>query len=280
MNKQESFKNNRPTLYLVATPIGNLSELSKRAIETLQSVDIIASEDTRHTKQLCTHFKISGQLISYHAHNEDNSSDGIIDLLKQEKSVALVSDAGYPCLCDPGYVLVRKCIENEINVVPISGPNAALNALVASGLVPYPHVFLGFLPVKSNAKKDFLSKYLEIGITIVFYESVHRIESTLQFILQNFGDLKICLARELTKVNEEFIRGTISEVLQNLSMIKGEFVICIEGTTTRKEYSLEQLNEMISLQIEKGDSLKQATKVVSKLTNCSRKELYDMYIKK
>lgn len=278
--KQQSFKQSNPSLYLVATPIGNLDEMTVRAINTLNQVDIIASEDTRHSKQLCNHFKIDTPLISYHEHNEIHSSNGILELLKQGKSVALISDAGYPCLCDPGHVLVKACIEQGFAVIPISGPNAAINALVASGIAPYPYLFIGFLPHKSHGRIQTLKKYADFETTLVFYESVHRIVSTLEIILEHLGDRNICLAREISKLNEEFIRGSVSEVLKDLSVLKGEFVVCLEGRP-KQEMVVEE-TDLISLvkeQVDKGLSVKQASGVIAEKTGQSKKQLYDMYIK-
>lgn len=275
MNRQKSFENGKVTLYLVATPIGNLKELSPRAIEVLNEVDVVAAEDTRNTMKLLTHFQIKTRCIAHHLHNEKESANGLIKMLEEGMNIALVSDAGYPLLSDPGQYVVNKVIDAGYNVVPISGANAALNALVASGLPAQPFLFYGFL---GNSEKERLQALHEIKSypqTIILYEAPHRIEKMLTSCLEILGNRKICLARELTKKHEEFIRGTIQEVLDIVDTIKGEMVIVVEGNTEEKEsVSIGQLSGIIDNYMEEGLTSKEAIKKVAKEYGVSKNDLY------
>ena len=265
-NKQESFINDKSTLFLVATPIGNLDELTPRAIQTLKEVSIIACEDTRNTIKLLSHLDIKTKLIAYHNFNEEASSEGIIKLMEQGNNIALVSDAGYPLVQDPGISIVNKCIDKGYNVVPISGANASINALVSSGLKVEPHLFYGFLKSNNNQLEKELESLKELPYTIIFYESVHRINKTLESLLKVLGDRKMCLCRELTKKYETFYRGTISEVINNFNDNKGEFVIIVEGyqqiddENDRIEKAINEINEDIKQGISKSDAIKSACK--------------------
>lgn len=282
MNRQKSFENGKPTLYLVATPIGNLNELTYRAIEILKEVRYIAAEDTRNTIKLLNKFEISNKLISHHEHNLTSSIPKIIDLLKNEGNVALVSDAGYPAISDPGYELVKVAIENDINVVPISGANACLNALVVSGIAPQPFLFYGFLDHQDKKKKKELEELKKYKETIVFYESPHRIKRTLQLMLDIFGNRNIALARELTKLHEEINRGTIEEILEVVDTMKGEMVLVVEGEKFIKEEIVfeQSIQEHVDEYIEKGMSTKDAIKEVAKLRGVSKNVVYQDYHKK
>ena len=246
MQRQKSFENEMPTIYLVPTPIGNLQEMTSPALDTLQKVDVIAAEDTRNTKKLLMAYQIQKPLISHHEHNQAESIPKILNLLEEGKSVAIVSDAGYPLVSDPGQRLVQEVIEAGYPVVSMSGANAAMNALVASGLSTQHYLFYGFLDSKSSKRKKQLEELKNIPYTIIFYEAPHRIDSCLEDVLDVLGDRKMCLARELTKLHEEFIRGNISYVLDNLSVLKGEFVIVIEGKSfteieKEKQASFEEM---------------------------------------
>lgn len=282
MNRQKSFENDKPTLYLVATPIGNLNELTYRAIEILKEVRYIAAEDTRNTIKLLNKFEISNKLISHHEHNLTSSIPKIIDLLKNEGNVALVSDAGYPAISDPGYELVKVAIENDINVVPISGANACLNALVVSGIAPQPFLFYGFLDHQDKKKKKELEELKKYKETIVFYESPHRIKRTLQLMLDIFGNRNIALARELTKLHEEINRGSIEEILEVVDTMKGEMVLVVEGAKFIKEEIVfeQSIQEHVDEYIEKGMSTKDAIKEVAKLRGVSKNVVYQDYHKK
>lgn len=280
MNRQKSFENDQSTLYLVATPIGNLEEITYRAIRILNEVDCIAAEDTRNTIKILNHFDISTKLISHHEHNIKQSIPKLINLLLEGNDIALVSDAGYPAISDPGYELVSEAIQHDINVVPISGCNACLDALVVSGIAPQPFLFYGFLDHLDKKKKkelELLKKYQE---TIVFYESPHRIKKTLKLMLDILGNRRIALCRELTKKHEEIIRGTIDEILEIVDELKGEMVIVLEGSQIKEEDEQNfetSIQEDVNLYIEKGMSAKDAIKEVAKQRNLNKNIVYKEY---
>ena len=278
MNRQKSFENEKPTLYLVPTPIGNLNEMTPRAIDVLNSVDVIACEDTRNSGQLLKHFGISKRLIAYQNFNEASSTKGIINLLSQGNNVALRSDAGYPLINDPGQRVVSEVTALGYNVVPISGCSAFLNALVASGLIAQPFIFIGFLPPSTHDCVKKLRLYQSYPMTLIMYEAPHRIEKMLQSCLDVLGDRHICIARELTKVHEEFIRGTISEILPIASELKGEMVVVIEGNQDdyEKDIDMGQILNMVNTSIESGMSTSAAIKEVAKQTGISKNQIYDL----
>ena len=278
MNRQKSFENEKPTLYLVPTPIGNLNEMTPRAIDILNSVDVIACEDTRNSGQLLKHFGISKRLIAYQNFNEASSTKGIINLLSQGNNVALISDAGYPLINDPGQRVVSEVTVLGYNVVPISGCSAFLNALVASGLIAQPFIFIGFLPPSTHDCVKKLRLYQSYPMTLIMYEAPHRIEKMLQSCLDVLGDRHICIARELTKVHEEFIRGTISEILPIASELKGEIVVVIEGNQDdyEKDIDMGQILNMVNTSIESGMSTSAAIKEVAKQTGISKNQIYDL----
>lgn len=282
MIRQKSFENHKPTLYLVPTPIGNLSEFPERAIQVLKEVDHIAAEDTRNTIKLLNHFDIHTPMISHHEHNINIAIPKIIDMLKARENVALVSDAGYPAISDPGAELVKAVIEENFNVVPISGCNAALDALVVSGITPQPFVFYGFLAHDDKTKKKELEANKNITMTTIYYEAPHRIKKTLTLMLQILGDRSIALCRELTKKHEEIIRGHISEILEIVDELKGEMVIVVEGATeVEEEVVFEQsITEHVDEYIAKGMSTKDAIKEVAKIRNLGKNEVYAEYHKK
>lgn len=271
--------NKKATLFLVATPIGNLSEVSNRTLEVLNSVDVIACEDTRNTIKLLSHFDIHTRMIAYHDFNEEESSKGIVQLLEQGQSVALVSDAGYPLISDPGYILVNKVIEAGFEIVTISGPNAALNALVASGLKTNHYLYYGFLNSKQSAARKQLEELREFPYTIIFYEAPHRIEKTLKLILDVFGDRKACLARELTKLHEQYYRGNLSELCE-LHDLKGEMVLIVDGYEKKdSDVSEEEIMDEIDSLIEKGYKTKEAVNEVAIKYQLSKNTLYNAYLK-
>lgn len=278
MNRQKSFENEKPTLYLVPTPIGNLNEMTPRAIDVLNSVDVIACEDTRNSGQLLKHFGISKRLIAYQNFNEASSTKGIINLLSQGNNIALISDAGYPLINDPGQRVVSEVTALGYNVVPISGCSAFLNALVASGLIAQPFIFIGFLPPSTHDCVKKLRLYQSYPMTLIMYEAPHRIEKMLQSCLDVLGDRHICIARELTKVHEEFIRGTISEILPIASEQKGEMVVVIEGNQDdyEKDIDMGQILNMVNTSIESGMSTSAAIKEVAKQTGISKNQIYDL----
>lgn len=279
MNRQKSFENGKATLYLVATPIGNLNEITYRAIEVLKTVDYIAAEDTRNTIKLLNHFEITTKLISHHEHNVLTSIPKIIDLLENGNNIALVSDAGYPAISDPGYELVKEVIKHDLNVVPISGSNACLNALVVSGICPQPFLFYGFLDHQDKRKKKELEELKTYKETIVFYEAPHRIKKTLQLIKDIFGNRQIALARELTKKHEEINRGTVEEILEVVDDMKGEMVIVVEGNNQEIEEVMfdQTIEEHVNEYIEKGMSTKDAIKEVAKQRGVSKNKVYQEY---
>jgi len=280
MLRQKSFDDTSATLFLVATPIGNLEEMSVRAINTLKEVDCIAAEDTRNTIKLLNHFEIKTKLMSHHEHNWKQSIPKILELLKDGKNIALVSDAGYPAISDPGYELVQVAIQEGYGVVPISGPNACLNALVVSGIAPQPFTFYGFLDHQDKTKKKELQALKNHQETLVFYESPYRIEKTLSIMLEIFGDRSMALCRELTKRHEEIIRGTISEIISLCETLKGEMVLVVEGA---KEIEKQDEDVDIIAEIEKrlsqGASPKDAIKDVAKTFQLKKNEVYDLYLK-
>lgn len=278
MNRQKSFENEKPTLYLVPTPIGNLNEMTPRAIDVLNSVDVIACEDTRNSGQLLKHFDISKRLIAYQNFNEASSTKGIINLLSQGNNIALISDAGYPLINDPGQRVVSEVTALGYNVVPISGCSAFLNALVASGLIAQPFIFIGFLPPSTHDCVKKLRLYQSYPMTLIMYEAPHRIEKMLQSCLDVLGDRHICIGRELTKVHEEFIRGTISEILPIASELKGEMVVVIEGNQDdyEKDIDMGQILNMVNTSIESGMSTSTAIKEVAKQTGIPKNQIYDL----
>ena len=230
-------------LYLVATPIGNLEDITLRAIKTLQTVDIIAAEDTRHTLKLLNHLNISKPLFSYHRHNEQIKSQYIIDKLLEGKNIALVSDAGTPVISDPGEEVVKLALDNKIEVVPIPGPCAFVTAIIASGIDTKEFSFLGFLPLNKKNREIKLREIENSNKTVILYEAPHKLIVTLQDLAEILGDRKIVLAKELTKLHETFISGTARELLKTISSPKGEFVIVIEKNNMVQNHS-NTLNEM------------------------------------
>ena len=278
--KQQTFTNNKPTLYLVATPIGNLEEMTYRSINILKSVKLIACEDTRNTKILTNHYDIKTPLLSCHEHNEKIMCEKILNVLNEGNDVALVSDAGYPLISDPGSILVDQVLKNNYNVTTISGPCAFLNALVSSNLDLSAFTFIGFLDPKSSARKKKLETLIEKKETLIFYESVHRIKDTLNDFLEVLGNRKITLARELTKKFEEYTRGTIDEVIKSIDEnTKGEFVIVVEGNkqehTIDDSFIIKEVNKLI----EKGERSKTAIEIVASTYKLKKNYVYDLYVK-
>lgn len=273
MKRQKSFENDQSTLYLVATPIGNLNEFTKRAIDILKSVNYIACEDTRTSKTLLDKYEIKARLISYHNFNESDSSNGLLKLLAEGEDVALISDAGYPLISDPGYEIANRAIDEGFNVVTVSGPSAGLHALVSSGLETRHYLFYGFM---SKVKKE-LEDLKKFPYTMIFYESPHRINETLKVAFEVLGDRKVCLARELSKKHEEYIRGNLSELL-NLEDLKGEIVLIIEGYHKENDViNYYMIKDTIDNYIESGMTSKDAIKKVSKELGISKNDIYREY---
>ncbi len=266
------------TLYLCATPIGNLEDLTPRAMRMLKEADIIAAEDTRHTRQLMTHFDLHGHLISYHEHNKEKQGPLLIKRLLEGENIALVSDAGFPGIADPGELLVRQAIEENITVVPVPGANAALSGLVASGLPSATFFFGGFLPKSKKNRRLQLEEWQNIPGTIIFYEAPHRIKAVLQDIAEAWGDRPVVLAREITKMHEEFFRGTISSALAHLAEKepRGEFVIIL-GAGQKAEVLLLQEDPLVKVRMlmAEGIQKKEALAVVAKEYKVPKRELYN-----
>ncbi|MBW2983906.1 16S rRNA (cytidine(1402)-2'-O)-methyltransferase [Candidatus Woesearchaeota archaeon] len=214
-------------LYIVATPIGNLEDISFRAIKVLNEVDLILAEDTRRTSILLNHYKVKNKIESFNDFNKEKKTPSIIEQLKNNKRIAIVSDSGTPGISDPGFYLVREAVKEGIDIVPIPGANAAITALVSSGFATDKFMFLGFLPKKENRLKKSLMEIKKNNITTIFYESPYRIEKTLRLMSEIIPDKKICIARELTKKFEEFIRGTASEILKKKPKFKGEITVVV-----------------------------------------------------
>lgn len=278
--RQKSFESDKAVLYLVATPIGNLSEMTPRAIEVLNQVDVIAAEDTRNTMKLLHHFGIQTRMVAHHQHNEAASAEGLIALLHEGKSIALVSDAGYPLISDPGSVLAKRVIEEGYPLIPVSGSNAMLNALVCSGMDTKHFLFYGFLKSSTNERVKELNELRYFPYTMVFYEAPHRLKKMLTSVYEVLGNRHICLARELTKKHEEFIHGTAEELLEIAEELKGEMVIIIEGCKNEQpdqQQAMPMIYEQINQYIDKGYSTKEAIKLVAKETGLSKNDLYRQY---
>ena len=251
MNRQKSFRNEAKTLYLVATPIGNLDDMTFRAVKILQEVDYIYCEDKRVSSKLLSHYEIKKPLKSYHDFNKEIKSEELITLLKEGNNIALISDAGYPLISDPGYYVIREAIKEGFNVVNIPGANAALSALVVSGIAPHPFLFYGFLDNKETKRKKELESLKNQTETLVFYESPHRINKTIKSLYEVYGERNIVVARELTKRFEEIIRGTTVSLLE-MGEIKGEIVIVVEGLKDSYIESDLSILEEVDLYISEG----------------------------
>ncbi|MCK9470521.1 MAG: 16S rRNA (cytidine(1402)-2'-O)-methyltransferase [Bacilli bacterium] len=274
---QKSTSQKQSTLYLVPTPIGNLGDMTPRAIEVLSSVDYVFAEDTRVTKIILSHFNINTKLKSYHIFNEDSSSDEILSFLKDGSNVALVSDAGMPAISDPGFLVVSKVLDAGLNVISLPGANALLTALVASGIPSERFYFYGFLKHKASQKEKELIDLVDFKDTLIFYESPHRIKETINIMYKVFGNRKIAIARELTKRYEEYIRGNLEDVSKLDLELKGEIVIVVNGAILSS--NALKLNEMdiedhYQFYIDEGYESKEAMKMVAKDRGVSKSEIY------
>ncbi|MBL1210094.1 16S rRNA (cytidine(1402)-2'-O)-methyltransferase [Geminocystis sp. GBBB08] len=269
-------------LYLVATPIGNLKDITFRAIETLQTVDLIAAEDTRHTAKLLHHYQIKTPTISYHQHNHQTRVTELSTKLLEGLNIALVTDAGTPCISDPGYYLVLACMEANIRVIPIPGAMAAISGLVASGLSTERFCFEGFLPTKKKLRENRLNSLKEEKRTIIFYEAPHKLEKTLADLANFFGIKRnICLARELTKIHEDFWRGNLEKAIKFYENCepKGEYTIIVEGNQEEEiTLSETEIKEEIEKLLKQGMSKTEASQYLVKYTNLSRREIYQLMI--
>lgn len=264
MTRSKPFNGSKPVLYLIATPIGNLKEMSPRALEVIAEMDIIAAEDTRNSFSLLNNYGIKKEMFSLREHNEIEASKHLLEKIKEGKKVAYMSDAGYPGISDPGYLLVKEMIANDVAVSTISGSCAFINALVASGLDTKHFYFYGFLPAKENEAKAEIELIKNKKETLILYEAPHRIMKTLSLLEDVLGDRQICLARELTKINEEYIRGTLSELLTlDENTIKGEIVLIIEGNNQEITISDEKIKARVDYFVKLGLSQKDAIAVTS-----------------
>jgi len=264
------------TLYIVATPVGNLEDMTYRAVRILGEVDLIAAEDTRHSLKLLNHFNISKPLTSYFDHNQQFKGERILNALRQGKSVALISDAGTPCVSDPGYHLVRDAVAEGIRVIPIPGSCAAIAALSASGLPSDTFTFAGFPPSRQGKRRSFLAQLTGLPGTVLLYEAPHRLEECLRDMLEVLGDRQIVVARELTKIYEEFIRGTVSQIITTISQgkVRGEVVILVAPGEMVPEAG-KPLDEILrQLLDEERLSVKDAARRAAEMTGVSRNEAY------
>ena len=270
------------TLYLCATPIGNLEDMTPRAVRMLKEADLIAAEDTRHTRQLLTHFAIHGKLVSYHEHNKEQQGPILIAELLKGTRIALVSDAGFPGISDPGEALAKEAIAAGISVVPVPGANAALTGLIGSGLPCSPFFFGGFLPKSKKNRREKLQEWKFIPCTTVLYEAPHRVQEVLKDILEAWGDRPLTLARELTKIHEEFFRGTVTTSLEFLREHppRGEFVLVVGGATEKPEpQELPEPLEKVRMLMAQGTDKKSALGAVAKEYKIPRRELYNRLLK-
>jgi 16S rRNA (cytidine1402-2'-O)-methyltransferase len=271
------FKSMKGKLYIVSTPIGNLEDITLRALRILKEVDLIACEDTRVTKKLLSYYQIHKPLTSYHEHNEREKAEELLSILESGKSIAVVSDAGTPGVSDPGYRLVSLASEKDIDVISVPGPSAAIAALSVSGLSTSSFTFLGFLPRLDKKRRECLESIREYTQTLIFYESPNRVIETLKGMLETLGNRRVSVSREITKMFEEALRGETSQVIQILEQregIKGEFTIVLEGKSNKFETSDGIINEQLELYKEKGLSLKDTVKEVSRNLGVSKSKVY------
>lgn len=267
------------TLYLIGTPIGNLGDMTPRGLELLKTADVVAAEDTRHTLELLNHFDIKNKLVRYDEHTKEAQGEVLLKEMRSGKNVALVSDAGLPGIADPGADLAERCIAENIQVVPVPGANAALTALIASGMPTQPFFFGGFLPKSAKNRKEQLELWKNVPATMVFYEAPHRIREVLGDVLKVWGNRKICLARELTKLHEEFWRGDLAGALEHLQSqdnIRGEFVIILAPPVIEVvEYDLETLVGKVQELMAQGVDKKEALSYIAKEFKVPKRELYN-----
>lgn len=273
---QKSY-NNTPTLYLIPTPIGNLDDITYRAVKVLKEVDVLFSEDTRVTQELLNYFSIKKRCISSHKYNEHQNKEKLISYLSSGNSVGLVSDRGTPVVSDPGYELAKEAINNGYNVVGLPGATALIPALIMSGLDANHFLFYGFLDHKSSKRKAQLQSLKDFNYTMIFYESPHRIEKVLNEMMEIFGNRKISISREISKKFEEIYRGSISNLLLEIKDSKGEFVIVVDGNKEIKNFDYLSVIEHVNLYIKEGYSSKDAIKIVSKERNKTKSEIYSIY---
>ena len=271
-------------LYIVATPIGNLEDITLRALRILKEVDLIAAEDTRQTLKLLNYYEINKPLISYHRHNEDVKSEILIEKLKNGENIALVSDAGTPGICDPGEEVIKKAIIENIKVIPVPGTCAMINALICSGISTKEFNFLGFLPLNKKLRKEKLNEIKNSNKTIILYEAPHKMKSTLEDLKEILGKRNIVLARELTKIHEEFIRKDIDELLKDIDNLKGEMILIIERNLEiegeENKLNILSLEDHYRFYENKGLNKKEIIKKIAKDRNLNKNEIYMYFLDK
>ena len=273
---QKSY-DNKPSLYLIPTPIGNLDDITLRAIKVLNEVEIIFSEDTRVTSLLLNHLNIKKKLISSHEYNEQNNKEKLLEYLKKGYSVGVVSDRGTPVISDPGYFLAETAIKNNYNVVSLPGATALIPALTSSGIEPMPFLFYGFLNSKDSKRKKELENLKNNKYTMIFYEAPHRINKTLDDMLEIFGNRQVSISREITKKFEEVYRGTISEVKEETKEIKGEIVIVVSGNKEEIKFDDISIIEHVNMYIKNGMNSKEAIKKTAEDRNMKKSDIYNEY---
>ena len=273
---QKSY-NDTASLYLIPTPIGNLDDITIRSLNTLKMVDVILCEDTRDTGLLLQNYDIHKKLLSCHEYNENQMIDTVISLLKEGNQVGLVTDQGTPIISDPGFLVSRGVMEAGYNVISLPGPTAFVPALTVSGIEPSPFLFYGFLNAKKQKQITELNSLKNIKYTLIFYESVHRIQDTLENMLEVFGDRRVAICRELSKIHEEIIRDTISHLIPLVNTMKGEFVIVVEGNKDIIDYSNLDVLEHVKMYTNDGISEMDAIKMVAKDRNVAKSIIYNEY---
>lgn len=269
--------NDSSSLYLIPTPIGNLDDITIRSLNTLETVDLILCEDTRETGKLLNKYNIKKKLVSCHEYNEDKIKQFVIDELKNNKNIGLVTDQGTPIVSDPGYIVVREVIKNGFNVISLPGATAFVPALICSGLNPSPFLFYGFLNSKNSKQIEELKRLRDFKYTMIFYEAVHRLEKTLSNMLDVLGDRQICICREISKLYEEIYRDKISNIIPLCSSMKGEFVIVVEGNNELVDYSNLNIYDHVKMYIDDNLSEKDAIKKVAKERNVAKSIVYMEY---
>ena len=265
------------SLYLIPTPIGNLDDITIRALNTIKQVDVLLCEDTRDTGLLLKKYDIRQNLISCHEYNEDKIIAKVLKYLEKSQNVGLVTDQGSPIISDPGYIISRAVIDAGYNVISLPGATAFVPALSMSGIEPYPFLFYGFLNAKDSKQKSELKSLKDLKYTLIFYESVHRMEKTLKNMLEVLGDRNIAICREISKIHEEICRDKISNVVQLVSQMKGEFVIVVEGNKEKTDYNDLDIVEHVKLYADDGMSEKEAIKLVAKERNVAKSVIYNEY---
>ncbi len=276
--KQKSY-NNRASLYLIPTPIGNMEDITMRSLNLLKSVDLILCEDTRESLSLLKHYGIVKKLVSCHEYNEEKIKDYVIQELSSGKNIGLITDQGTPIVSDPGYVVTRYVIEQGYPVIGLPGATAFVPALIASGLSSIHFLYYGFLNSKESKVKQELSSLKKYPFTLVFYEAPHRIKKTLTYMLEILGDRQISISREISKIHEEIIRGKISECIEELDVIKGEFVIVVDGYHDIDDFSNLSICEHVNLYLSDGVREMEAIKIVAKERGIAKSIIYKEYHK-